>query len=102
MQHQIFEAPSTLHKNDLCRDLMDISRRTWQLLKNAHDYKIGITEETITDINLLELQIRQDNRMFTHKLTKQEETKVGADWIWAFVGRSNQTLILYVQAKRLF
>jgi hypothetical protein len=59
-------------------------------------------EETITDINLLELQMRKPLILQTRKMTRPEESKIGADWIWALIGPTGQTMIFHVQAKKLF
>jgi hypothetical protein len=87
----------------LCEDFEGISVGTWNLLEHAwnnNDYRVS--EETITDINLLELKIRQPISVFTKKYSRKEEAINGADWVWIIVGRTGTTFMLYVQAKKLF
>jgi hypothetical protein len=102
MNHLIFSKPDRRRVLSLCEDFKEVSNRTWVLLKNAFDYKFSIGEESITDINLLELQIRQPAALTTRKLSHHNENIIGADWLWAIVGRNGRTIVLYVQAKKYF
>jgi hypothetical protein len=71
-------------------------------MKNAYNNDVSIGEETITDINLLEMQMRQPYAIATRKLSRRNENIIGADWLWAIVGRTGRTFVLYVQAKKFF
>ncbi|WP_437593361.1 hypothetical protein [Sorangium sp. So ce1000] len=60
---------------------------------------MGISEETLTDVVLVELDRRLRPHVLTKKFTKHEESSVsGADWLWA-IGRPGRWLTLLVQAK---
>lgn len=102
MNHSIFSKRDRYKQLSLCEDFKQVSIRTWNILRNAYEFDMSIGEETITDINLLELQMRQPSAVFTKKLTRYDESLIGADWIWAIVGRTGATIILYVQAKKFF
>jgi hypothetical protein len=102
MNHLIFSKRKRKKILSLCDDFKEVSKRTWNLLKNAADSNMSIGEETITDVNLLELQIRQPAAILTRQVSRYNENLIGADWIWAIVGRTGRTFILYVQAKKLF
>lgn len=101
MQNLIFNHPRR-SSNSLCYDFKDISRKTWNFLGNAYHNNFSIGEETITDVNLLELKMRQPWAVYTKKFSRPEEGRNGADWAWIIVGRTGTTFILYVQAKKLF
>ncbi len=102
MNHLIFSRRDRRRQLSLCEDFKQVSKRTWDLLRNAKDFEFNIGEETITDINLLELKIRQPAAIITKQVSRYNESQLGADWIWAIVGRTGATFVLYVQAKKLF
>ncbi|MEO6541206.1 MAG: DUF6615 family protein [Ferruginibacter sp.] len=102
MNHLIFSQKDRYRQLTLCDDFKEIALRTWHLMRNAYEFDMGIGEETITDINLLELKIRQPDLVFTKKMSRRAEHRIGADWLWAIVGRTGATFILYVQAKKFF
>ena len=101
MNHLIFKNAGVSH-NSICSDFKDISTKTWNLLGNAYNNNFSIGEETITDINLLELKIRQPNLLYEYKFSRREEGCNGADWAWIIVGKTGKTFMLFVQAKKLF
>ncbi len=100
MNHLIFKDPF-FGNNNICDGFKQISVRTWNLLGNAFEHDITVGEETITDINLLELKMRHPN-LIVKKLTRHQEARIGADWIWAIIGKNGRVFLLYVQAKKLF
>lgn len=102
MQSLIFNNIPLLHRNSLCADFQALSVGTWNLMLNAHSNHFSIGEETITDVNLLALKMRQPHLVHTQKFSRITEGRNGADWLWIIVGRSGATFMLYVQAKRLF
>ena len=102
MQNLIFKSPTHHSRNSLCNDFQDVAVKTWNLMGNAHNNNFSIGEETITDVNLLELKMRQPNLLYTKKYSRQAEGRNGADWVWVIVGRNGNTFLLYVQAKKLF
>jgi len=59
---------------------------------------LSILEESITDFNLLDLQIRHPQEIVTQKFSKRREAKEGADWEW-WLGSEGFWLALRVQAK---
>lgn len=101
MENLIFKNPQ-LSNNSLCYDFQDVAIKTWNLLGNAHNNNFSIGEETITDINLLELKMRRPHLVITRKFSRQQEGINGADWVWIIIGRNGRTFMLYVQAKKLF
>lgn len=91
-----------LKSMSLCLDFIDRARWTWNHIKKAHSVKISPTEETITEMNLTELQIKHPLEITTCEYNKYEESKTGADWDWDFwLGSRNFWLRLGIQAKKL-
>lgn len=88
--------------NTLADDLREIASNTWNLIANAYNSGMLVNEETITEMNLLELKLRHPNKVFIKQLSKSKEGKIGADWLWAIVGKSKKVFGMCVQAKRIF
>lgn len=84
----------------LCTDFIIRARWTWEWIKRATSVKIAPKEETITDLNLVELQTKHPNEIKTETFTKYEESRIGADWDW-WLGSGDLWLRLGVQAKIL-
>lgn len=102
MKHHIFAARNLTNDNDLCRDMIELSVRNWDFLRNAYENYFSIREETITETTLLELALRQPQIVQVHKMTASEESVCGADWMWLILGNTGEYLLFYVQAKRLY
>jgi hypothetical protein len=77
----------------------EIALRTGQLIKDGTVSGLGIFEETLTDVNLIEINRRHSDHICTYKYTKREEgSKSGADWLWC-IGEPGSWISLAVQAK---
>ena len=61
----------------LCEDFIAKAKETWKRIKISGLWGMNILEETITDINLLDLQINHPNEVRTQKFSKPEEGKIG-------------------------
>jgi len=83
---------------NLCEDFIAKAKQTWNRIKLSALWGMSIFEETITDINLLDLQINHPNEITTKKFKKNEEARIGADWEW-WIGSDDFWLPLRVQAK---
>lgn len=101
MTTRIFETKDD-RKNLLVDDFRDIATNTWNLMANAYKSGMNISEETITEINLLDLKLKHPGNIFIKQIAKKIEGKTGADWLWAFVGKDENVFGMCVQAKRLF
>jgi len=101
MATRIFQTKDE-RKNKLVDDLREIAVDTWHLMSNGYNSGLSISEETITEIILLELKLRHPKNVFIKQVSKRKEGKIGADWLWAFVGKNNSVFGMCVQAKRLF
>ena len=72
------------------------------ILEFSHQPVVWVSygEETITEINLLEIRRRHSERIFVHTFPKWAEANTGADWEWHIIGR-RLTAKMRGQAKRL-
>lgn len=72
-------------------------------MKKAHNLGISPNEETITELNLVELGTKYPNQIKTqNKFSRYQESKTGADWDWElWLGSGNLWLPLSIQAKKL-
>lgn len=88
-----------LSTNDLCRTLQERAKWTDRSIKHGLSTRLGLMEETITDINLLEVAMQHEDYVFTKKFSRRQEGSVsGADWLWC-IGEPGAWLLLLVQAK---
>lgn len=88
-----------ISKSKLCETFQKLSSRTWRDLRDGQDIKLS--EETLTDINLLCIMRRHANEVRILKFSRADEGKrTGADWEWWFV-KANDVFRLRVQAKRI-
>lgn len=81
---------------------LELGDATSRNLEFSHrdDVSVSFGEETITEINLLEIRRRHPNRVRVRTFPKALEAKTGADWEWLIIGRK-LTITMRVQAKRL-
>ena len=86
---------------NICKTFCDRAVWTWRSLRNGINTGIELGEETLTDINLLEIQIRHPKDVRAVKFNRIQEGNVtGADWEWWF-GSQSGWIGLRVQAKKL-
>ena len=97
--HRSFPNPWN-ENNDLCYLFTYTACKTWWDLRDSQMLDISISEESITDMLLLEM-LRRTNRIACKKFTRPAENKSGADWQWWFVS-GNQGFPMLIQAKRLY
>lgn len=78
-----------------------LARKTWDRIKFSVAYDVSQGEETITDINLLEIAMARLNEVKVWKCPKNEEPYTGIDWEW-WIGSDRLRWLRYaVQAKKL-
>lgn len=87
---------------DLSTTLLELGNATSENLKFSHrsDVFVSYGEETITEINLLEIRRRHPDIVHLRTYPKLVESEIGADWEWHIIGEK-KTLRMRVQAKRL-
>lgn len=87
----------------LLRDLYTTfqERTIWtnSIIKGGLSSRLGILEETITDVNLIEISKKHNTYILTKKFSRREEgAKSGADWLWC-IGEPGAWFPFLVQAK---
>lgn len=84
------------------RDLFEVlAAATWERLELSETLKCSQSEETITDLNLMEMVRAGLPALRVYKATRQEESVRGFDWEW-WIGSDRDGWWRYsVQAKRL-
>lgn len=85
---------------ELCADFSVQSRKTWNIIKRAEKLGLNLSEESITDFSLLELQYKHSSEIQTFKFSKPVESSEGADWEWWLLS-AGHFLGLRVQAKKI-
>lgn len=78
-----------------------LARDTWERLEAGLAFDIAQSEETITDINLLEMARARLPRLRLYKATRAEESEKGFDWEWWIGSRHRGWWRYAIQAKRL-
>lgn len=79
----------------------DIARTTWDWLGQARQLKLSFSEETVTDIAALQIAGTASSNVKVSKSTRQQERRLGIDWMW-FIGNPRQGYTRYaIQAKKI-
>jgi hypothetical protein len=84
----------------LCEDFKTFSRRTWITLLECHKYGVEVSEETLTDNNLLFLIKKQHKIIKSIKFNRIEENRNGSDWEWWFL-QGTKHIKIRIQAKKI-
>ena len=89
-------------KSSLAATFLELGDSTSRNLQFSHrvDVSVSYGEETITEMNLLEVRRRHPKRVYIRTFSKAIEAKTGADWEWHIIGRK-RTVKMRVQAKGL-
>ena len=77
------------------------SRAHWtqNFIYRSNVLRLGILEETITDMHLFSIADKYANNVITRKFNRREEgSQSGADWLW-IIGEPGSWLPLLIQAK---
>jgi hypothetical protein len=78
-----------------------LASKTWDRIKYSVIYHVSQGEETITDINLLEIAMSAVREIRVWKCSKKQEAIAGIDWEW-LVGSDKIGWLRYaMQAKKL-
>lgn len=101
IKHLNVDYTSRRTRNPAAELFEELSKRTWLRLEQSLAFDISQGEETITDINLLDMAIAGVRGLKIWKCPKNEEPKLGIDWWW-LIGNDHVGWRSYmVQAKKL-
>ena len=92
--------PMALTRNDLCEAFKRSAASIYDLITFSYSRStLGVSEEAITEMMLVELDRRLSPYIATIKFNKREDGATsGADWLWT-IGRPGRWFSLLVQAK---
>ena len=74
---------------------------TWGWLRDSRRLGLGFSEDTVSDLAMLEIARKVPNEVGVFRVSKLDERLVGFDWLWV-ISRPGMTPRFYVvQAKKL-
>ncbi len=81
--------------------LKTICQRTYGLLQRSHRLRHAIREETLTDINLLDIEWKHGGELHAKIYNRHDEGRMsGADWLWIVNGHHGEPpMAMLIQAK---
>jgi len=86
--------------SSLCNAFARLARDTYGKLADSRHVGHQMLEETLTDINILELKRHHSDRIFCQTFSKSQEAINGADWEWWLTDTTRSKWIGFrVQAK---
>src|SRR5262249_16061767 len=89
------------YRDALCRTFETLSVRTWIDLRDSGMLGHSLSEESLTDLLVLDIGRLHRADVIIKKFTKPEEGRTtGADWEWWFV-RGQSGFGMRVQAKKI-
>ena len=84
----------------LCPDFIRLNLQTGRNLYAARESMFPLCEDTVTEMNLLEIASRHQDRVIVKRFNRKEESKGGADWSWWFLDEKKKEAIGFrIQAK---
>jgi hypothetical protein len=83
----------------ICETFKRLSLETWDQMSDARSLGFQLKEETLTDLNVIQLKKRLSTKVITHTFSKTKEGRNGADWEWWFKDSTGYYLGFRVQAK---
>lgn len=73
----------------------------WTLLGEARRLRLSLSEDTISDLTMLEIARYPTSLIEVKKVSKQKERFVGFDWMWVIRGSAMNFGVYVVQAKKI-
>ena len=78
-----------------------LAELTWGWLADARRLGLGFSEDTISDLAMLEIARSGLSGVEVRRVSKQDERLVGFDWLWVVSRPGRLPTIYVVQAKKL-
>ena len=76
-----FQSSGTFGYPDAIRLFEDLASSTWDWLADSKRLGLGFSEDTVSDLNMLEIARSQINEVKVGRVTKGQERFVGFDWM---------------------
>jgi hypothetical protein len=84
---------------DLYTTFQERTSWTSKIIEDGFSSRLGVLEETITDVNLIEISRKHSDYVLTRKFGRREEgSESGADWLWC-IGEPGAWFSVLAQAK---
>ena len=78
-----------------------LAESTWGSLHDARNLGLGFSEDTISDLAMLEIRRSGLSGIDVQRVSKRKERLVGFDWLWVISRPGHQSTIYVVQAKKI-
>ena len=78
-----------------------LARSTWDWLADAKRLGLGFSEDTVSDLNMVEIARSPIDEVKVGRVTKRGERFVGFDWMWIISAPGVGRAIYVVQAKKM-
>ena len=78
-----------------------LAASTWDWLADARRLGLGFSEDTISDLAMLEIARNGSRDVGVKRVSKQDERIVGFDWLWVMSRPRRIPTIFVVQAKKV-
>jgi hypothetical protein len=85
---------------ELPKECDRLAALTWERIASGDARGLRLREDSLTDVNLLELAVKFPN-LRVHRFTQSAEKHTGADWEWWIGSSETGWNVLRVQAKRM-
>ena len=96
-----FHTPGLSRNTDALRLYESLAELTWGWLRDSRRLGLGFSEDTVSDLAMLEIGHTVPNEVGVFRVSKLDERLVGFDWLWV-ISRTGMTPRFYVvQAKKL-
>ena len=89
------------HYSDALRLFESLANLTWGWLRDARRLSLGFSEDTISDLAMLEIARTVPKEVGVFRVSKQDERLVGFDWLWVISRPGMPPTFYVVQAKKL-
>ncbi len=86
---------------DTQRLFEELAELTWGWLADARRLGLGFSEDTISDLAMLEIGRSGSNSVGVKRVSKRRERVVGFDWLWVILRSGRLPTFYVVQAKKL-
>ena len=101
MQMNTISSLGPNRNTDVLKLFESLADLTWGWLRDARRLGLGFSEDTISDLAMLEIGRTVPNEVGVFRVSKLDERLVGFDWLWVIFRRGMTPAFYVVQAKKL-
>lgn len=99
--HEYLSANRPLGNYDAVKLFEHLSESAWCWLGDARRLGLGCSEDTVSDLTMLEISRRGLRGVDVIRVSKRKERKVGFDWLWVINRPGGSPMAYVVQAKKM-